>query len=294
MWQRVTQRGMGTAASICAAAALLVGCGSSSGSGHAQTVSLARAADVSSAAAGYRTALQLHETVPGEGAITATGTGRFTPARHLGEMSMQMSLPAASGMSALQMQIVLTGETIYLKLPASISGRIPGGKPWLSINLAQAGKAAGVPGLGSLMNSSSSLSDPGQYLDFLRATSVGSVKDLGQATVNGLQTTHYHAEVDVAKLPQAVPAQDRQAIEQLVSVLEKMGDTTQFPIDVWVDSSHLVRRVQTAFSEPAGSGQSVSIALTENFLSYGAQPAPTIPSPGQTADLLSLLGKATG
>jgi hypothetical protein len=158
----------------------------------------------------------------------------------------------------------------------------------MSINLAQAGKAAGILGLGSLLSSSSSLSNPGQYLDFLRATSVGTVKNLGQATVDGFKTTHYHGEVDLSKLPGAVPAADRQAIQQLVGALQKKGVTAQMPIEAWIDSSNLIRRIQITFSEPLSTGQAVAVAMTEDFLDYGPQPAPAIPSASQTTDLLSL------
>lgn len=274
------------------------GCGSSSsssssGSAQVPSVSLTRAADVSSAAAGYKAAVTLHETLPNAGTIVANGTGSFSPNAHQGTVAMQMSLPPGAGLSTLQLQMVLDKGNIYMKFPPALASKLPGGKPWLYINLAQAGKAAGIAGLGSLVNSSSSFSDPGQYLNFLRATATGSVKDLGQATVNGVSTTHYRARVDLTKLPQAVPASQRAAMQKLVASLRSKGATTQIPMDVWIDSSHLVRRVQSTFTETVG-GQSVTIAMTENFLSYGPQPAPVVPPPSQTANLLSLLHGGAG
>jgi hypothetical protein len=285
-------RGIGLA---LVALLLAAGCGSASsgsstsGSAQTPTVSLVRAADVSTATAGYRSVMTLHETVPSVGGIDATANGTFSPAAHTGAMSMQMQLPPTAGLGTLQLQLVLTRSAIYLKLPPQLASRIPGAKPWIYINLNQVGKAAGIPGLGSLVSGTSSLSDPGQYLSFLRATSAGSVKDLGQATVNGQPTTHYHAEVDLAKLPAAVPAAERATVRQLVAALEKKGAATQMPIDAWIDSSHLIRRIQMAFSEPLGTtGQTAAIALTENFIQYGPQPAPAVPSASQTVNLLSL------
>jgi hypothetical protein len=270
------------------AALVVAGCGSSSSSSnHVPTVSLSRAADVSSAAVGYKVAFTLHETASTVGTIDGTGSGSFSPASHLGALSMDMSVPTAAGTGPLQMQMVLDRTTFYVKLPPQLSSQIPGGKPWVYLNLNQAGQAAGIPGLGSLVNSSSSLTDPGQYLSFLRATAVGSVKDLGPATVNGESTTHYSAEVELSKLPQAVPPSSRQTIRQLVSALEQRGATTRLPIQAWIDSSNLIRRIEVAFTEPV-DGQSVAISLTENFVQYGPQPAPAIPSAGQTANLLSL------
>jgi hypothetical protein len=284
---RLRRRAGGTLlAGFVAAAVLVAGCGGSSGSGKPTTVSLTRAADVSSAASGYRVALKLHETVPSAGQVEMTGSGSFSPATHAGAMTMEMDLP---GTGTLDLQVVLNKTTVYVKLPASLASKIPGGKPWLYVNLDQAGQAAGIPGLGSLISSTSSLNDPGQYLDYLRATSSGSVTSLGQATVNGVRTTHYHAVVDLTKLPEIVPAAQRQSVEQLVAALRSKGLATKMPIDAWIDSSNLIRQIQLAFREPVPStGQSVSIAMTEDFLAYGTQPAPAIPSPSQSTNLLSL------
>jgi hypothetical protein len=186
--------------------------------------------------------------------------------------------------------MVLNQRTVYVKLPPSLTSKIPGAKLWLDIDLDQAGKVAGIPGLGSLISSSSSLNDPGQYLDYLRATSAGSVKNLGQATVNGVRTTEYHAVVDLNKLPASVPAAQRPSVQQLVNALKSKGLATQMPIDAWIDSSNLVRRIQLAFSEPLpNTGQTISVAMTENFLEYGPQPVPAVPSASQSTNLLSLI-----
>jgi hypothetical protein len=281
-------RAGGTLIGLAAAAALVAGCGGSSGSGQTPTVSLSRAADVSSSAAGYKVAMTLNETVQGSGAIAMTANGSFSPAAHLGALTMHMTLPT-SAIRTLALQMVLDKTAIYMKLPAQIAGQIPGGKPWLYVDIDQIGKAAGIPGLGSLVSSSSSLSDPGQYLSFLRATAAGSVKDLGQATVNGVSTTHYRAQIDLAKLRSVVPAAQRQSVQQLVADLQQKGLATKMPVDAWIDSSHLIRRLELNFTEPVPStGQSVAIAVTENFLQYGPQPVPAIPSPSQSANLLSL------
>lgn len=294
----MTHRGrVGAVGLALIAMVLAAGCGSSaSGTSHTTsrtaqtpTVSLVRAADVSTAAAGYRAAVTMHETVPSVGSIDATANGSFSPAAHTGAMNMQMQLPPSAGLGTLQLQMVLSRSAIYMKLPSQLASKLPGGKPWIYINLDQVGKAAGIPGLGSLVSGTSSLSDPGQYLSFLRAASAGSVKDLGQATVNGFSTTHYHAKLDLAKLPQAVPAAQRPTVRQLVAALESKGATTQIPVDAWIDSSHLIRRIQMAFSEPLGTtGQTAKIDLTENFLEYGPQPAPAAPNRSQTVNLLSL------
>jgi hypothetical protein len=285
-------RARSTAATAAGAVALLLafaGCGSSAPK-QPPTATLTRAAYVSSAAPGYKMTMSLRETVPNAGQVTVTGNGGFNLVpRREGSMTMHLTLPAAAtaGLGNLQMQAVFVPGTIYMKLPLQLSARLPGGKPWLLINLNQLGKAAGIPGLGQLANASSSLSNPGQYLQFLRATS-GTVKNLGPATVNGVDTTHYRAVIDLAKLPNAVPASERAAVRQLVAALKSRG-TTQLPMDSWIDSAHLIRRLAMNYSQPI-NGQQAHVALQVDFIGYGRQPSPTVPPASQTQNLLALTG----
>ena len=234
--------------------------------------------------------MTVHETIPSVGQIDIAGTGSVSPTTHFGAMTMQMYLPPAAGTGMLQLQMVLDRTAIYLKLPPALASKIPGNKPWVYVNLDQAAKAAGIPGVGSLFSSAKSLGDPSQQLEYLRATSAGSVKDLGQTTVNGVRTTGYHAVIDLAKLPRIVPAAQRQSIEQLVAALRRKGVATLIPANVWIDSSHLIRRMQMTLTEPLpGGNESARIAMTQNFLQYGPQPVPAIPSPSQSLNLFSLV-----
>ncbi len=281
------------AATLGAAALLIAGCGSSSPSAkQPPTATLTRAAYVSGSAPGYKALISLRENVPGAGAITATGHGAFTIVpTHEGSMTMQLSIPsaAAAGLGSLTMQAVFVPGSVYMKLPPQLASKIPGGKPWLLINLSQLGKAAGIPGLGSLASGSSSLNNPAQYVDYLRAAASGTVRNLGTATVDGVSTTHYHAIIDLSKLPSVVPASSRAAVQQLVAALRQRGSATQLPMDAWIDSAHLVRRVVTSYSEPV-NGQQVSVTVQVDLTQFGPQPAPTVPPASQTQNLLSLTG----
>ena len=284
------------AASVCAGAVLIAGCGSSSSQSSSAkqppTATLTRAAYVSSTAPGYRAVISLKENLPSVGQITATGTGAFQlKPKHAGTMVMRLSIPSAasSGLGTLQMQVVYVPGTIYMKLPPQLASRIPGHKPWLLINLNQLGKAAGIPGLGSLANSSSSLNNPAQYVQYLRATTNGTVRNLGKATINGVSTTHYHAVIDLNQLPSVVPASSRASVQQLVATLKKRGTKTQLPIDAWIDSSQRIRQVVTTYTVPV-NGRQARITTQVDFVQYGPQPAPTVPPASQTQNLLSLAG----
>lgn len=293
-------------AALLAAAALVVGCGSSSsasshnagGSASARksappnvtAAELTRAADVSTNVAGFKLAITMNEDIAGTGDISMTGSGSFQT-DHVGSMTMNMDLPAtaADGVSNLQMTLVLDHDQMYMQIPASLASQLPGGKQWLEIDLAQLGNVPGASALSSMMNSSSQMTDPSQYFDYLRAAAAGSLQVLGTATVDGFQTTHYHADVDLSKLPDAVPAAQRAAIDHAIALIRKSSTAvTTIPIDVWIDSRNLIRRI--AFTETlAVQGQALRLDMREDIPEYGAQPAPAIPPAGEVMNLSSLI-----
>ncbi len=285
-----------TLATVGAIALLVSACGGSSSSKQSVTTvpvsTLTRAAYLSSAEAGYKAVMQLHETV-GSDQVSMVGAGSFSPPNHAGSMTMRMTLPggAASALgNSLTLDAVFSGGAFYIKLPPSVTSQIPGGKPWLEFNLGGLARLAGIPGLSALANESSSLNDPGQYLDYLRAAASGSVKDLGQETVSGVQTTHYHAEIELSKLPDAVPASSRKSVQQLVAQLEQHFKTGNMPVDAWIDGSNRIRRMAITYSlQVPNTAQTSTVALVMDFGDYGPQPEPAIPAASQTTNLLSLL-----
>jgi hypothetical protein len=277
--------------SVGAAVAVAACGGSSSGSSGSQSSSemLARAADASSKAAGYKMSMVMHEAVEGKN-IGIHAHGAVSTSGPSADMIMRTSV---AGAGAYNMRVLLDKGSIYMKLPSSLASQIPGGKPWLTINLNEAGKAAGVSDLGSLESNSSSLTNPGQYLDFLRATSKGSVTTVGTATVNGIKTTHYRAKVDIDKLASAVPASDRKAMKQLVATLKQDSKGHEFAINAWIDGSNYIRRLSVNYNLTV-EGVSAKVKMTENILSYGPQAKPTLPSKSETTNLLSLEHSESG
>lgn len=280
-------------------AALLSGCGSAGPpppTDSASLLRLTRAADISGQTSGFRTAFALRETSPALPAtITATGQGSFNDAAHAGRLAFDMNLPNVPRSDAkLHLSMVIRSGTIYLGVPAQLAARL-GGARWLEINLTQLGRAEGLPGLGSLANGSSSMTDPGQYLEYLRAAAGGSVADLGGATVDGVPTEHFHARINPAKLASAVNPARRQAVEQLLAALQRKGSglPAAMPLDAWIDRSQRVRRIVLQYTVRV-PGQAVSLTqhLQMDFTSYGPQPVPAPPPASQTRNLLSLMRSA--
>ena len=242
------------AALACAAVVLFVAaCGSSSStssvtsSNAADTV--AKAASASAGSKGYKMTLSMKISSPAlSKPLTASGSGSFNIPDHAGSFNLSMDfsnepqVAQVLGSSTFNIEEVIKAPLVYVKLPDALASKIPGGKPWLKIDLDKAAAAAGIPGLSSLTGNPAS-SDPSQMLQYLRAVS-GTITKVGSEQVGGTQTTHYKATISLDKVPDAVPAAQRGGAQQAIASLEKLTNLHALPVDVWIDDQNLVRQMQ--------------------------------------------------
>jgi hypothetical protein len=170
---------------------------------------------------------------------------------------------------------------VYMSLPF-LRKLTPGGKPWIKMDLDAIGKRLGVD-FSQLTNLSV---NPAQMLDWLRATS-GSITKIGAETVGGVQTTHYHATVDLAKYPRLVPPSRRAAMRRTVDALTKLAHVSRFPADAWVGADGLVRKLHVAIRETVG-GQPLEVAVALRFHDFGTPVHVTVPPSSQTVDFSKL------
>jgi hypothetical protein len=276
-----------TAAALTAiAAALLVaGCGGSSSSGKGGGVNTVRAAYVSSRVAGYQIAIKVTGIAAGQ-AINVTGTGAFDEAPHAGRLTMNMSRPTLGGQD-LQINAVILGKDLYVKLPASLAGKIPDGKPWLELDLSEVGNGIGIRGLGSLADNPGA--NPAQLLQVMRAASTGGVQNLGQQTIDGFSTTGSRATIDLSSVVDTLPTSQHPSATSAIASIEKLTGLRYLPIEAWVDSSGHVRRI--VLSETGRvDGQSFSENVQLDFVKYGPEPVPAAPPADEVTNIMSLLG----
>jgi hypothetical protein len=216
------------------------------------------------------------------------GNGSF--GKQQGQMTMTIKVPgtlAAVLGGRLQLMTVVKDGVLYMKLPSALTSKLPGTKPWIKIDLRRAASGSGA--IASLTNSSRQLSDPGQYFAWLHAVAGSGLQKLGSATVNGVSTTHYHADVSLSRLMHASSAANQPANAQAQAQLSKEIAGGKIPIDVYIDSSNLVRRIVINETVKAG-GKDVTSAITVDFPQYGAQPTPTVPPAGQVGGPQALAG----
>jgi hypothetical protein len=102
----------------------------------------------------------------------------------------------------------------------------------------------------------------GDQLAALRGA--GDVRARGHERIRGVETTRYHAEVDVQRALDAVSRSDRTQVEQ---ALKLFGPS--LPIDVWIDGHGLPRRMVMTI-HATGNGSSATIDEHLDFFDFGA------------------------
>lgn len=274
------------------------GCGSSGSSGGGNPGDpVASAAAASTSSPGFKMNFTLQMNTPAlPSTITATGNGTFDTKDHAGALTMTMQFPnmpqitQALGGSSFTIQELINRLTIYMKFPPALASRMPGGKPWMKIDLAKAAASQGISGLGSLTSNPAS-SDPSQFLNYLRGS--GSFTKVGTEQVAGFSTTHYRGSIDLDKAISHYPSSEQATARQAISKLESALHSKSLPVDVWVDSKQLVRKMSFAMNVST-QGTALSMNMAMVIPEYGPEAAPSLPPADQVFDLTGLTTGAGG
>jgi hypothetical protein len=259
----------------------LVFLASGCGSGGALSLDpVASAATKTQQAGTYRFDFNVDVTVLGQ-KLSFSGTGASDTANGAAEMTFDFSgLPAALTKNGSTAEAVIVDKQMYMKLPF-LANQLPSGKQWFKLDLEKALKATGAD-----PTSSFGQTDPQQWLQQLLAS--GNTETIGTETVDGEQMTHYRTQIDPTNMGQ-VPANERASVKQ---ALAQMG-LSKIPVDVWVDSQGLLRRMSLSvqFGKAMGNG---SMAMTMNLSQFGAPVSITAPPADQVFDATSLIPQSTG
>lgn len=244
-------------AAAAAAALVLSACG---GAGGLDAV--AKAADKATSAGSEHVSFS-GDVVAGAQTIKLAGTGDFQQQPRLGRASFAVSGGPVQG----TLDEVMNGWTVYMRSPV-FARVLPQGKSWVSLDVKTLGSKLGVD-VGQVAQSS-----PTDVLPALEKA--GSVKKVGSETIDGVQTTHYQAVIDPAKLPNGA---------QLAK-----AHLSPFPVDVWIGGDGLPRRL-TISEAATENGQTVTTRMTMNFSGYGEQVHVTAPPADQTLDLTGMASR---
>ena len=211
-------------------------------------------------------------------------TGHGTFGAKQGELDIEMAdllgwLGAASGTDMTMKALYVTEDgdpVMYMQL-GLLAGQLPGGKTWMRIDLAKAGKAAGID-LGQLMGGAGQ--NPSDWLALLRSN--GEFSEVGHETVDGADTTRYHGTVDLEK----AAAGDGPAAATIKRLLD-LGAPTKYPLDVWVDGAGYIRQFEMSYDETL-SGNTVSMSMIMSMSDYGTTVDVSAPPADQVFDATDL------
>jgi hypothetical protein len=272
----MTWRIIGPIAGACAIAGVMIALLAPN---HGNTVldPVAKAADTTAAAGTAEFGMAGSIGAAGQ-TIPINGSGAVDMRSQRMRMSMSFPIP---GVGNSDVEEIFDGNAIYMRFPSALTQRMPGGKPWMKLDLATVGKAAGVD-LKSMMRANQS--NPSDFLQALKG--VGTSKVLGQEDIGGAATTHYQATIDLTKAADRIP--DKKTADSVKQMIASSG-ANSMPVDVWIDRSGRVRREHVAVN--AGGG---SMDMTISYTRFGAPVDTTPPPADQVMDAGALLGAMSG
>src|SRR5262249_30470369 len=138
-----------------------------------------------------------------------------------------------------RVEVVQDGDVGYVRFPA-IDDQLPDGKTWVR---AAKGEAT-ADGFQFHEVEQFSNSDPRELLRSLRAVS-GVVETMGTEELRGVETTHVRVHLDLSALAATV-ARSTGATTPPQSLLDRLTEQSgvhDVPLDLWVDSEGLVRKL---------------------------------------------------
>ena len=213
--------------------------------------------------------------------VTVHGTGAVNLDTKSVEINLDMADLASMGSSALgdgHMVEILAGGQVYLS-GGLVSSELPAGKSWLVVG--DPSKLTGTSSVASVPQATSELTMLQQL--------GGNVTRVGTEQIGGEPTTHYRADIDLAKiaakLPAGLPA-------DLKSTFAAVGDGGRLPTDVWVGADGLVHQVsmQMTMGSLLGRKIDMSMSVTETFDHFGEPVDIAAPPPDQVAPFSGLTG----
>jgi len=202
--------------------------------------------------------------------MSYTATGEYDFVHSRGMISMQ---------SPMSMTEIFMPPTAYIKLPSD-AGTMPDGKSWIALGTGTSGR------LGNSLFGPLGGTDPADLLASLTAVSA-SVTSLGPTTIRGVKVTGFRVDIDPAKAAARIPSRERAGFRVFTGSL---GSGT-IPVDVWVDSQNLVRRVKLSLHLPDGEGAPAKTQVIEvtDFYDFGVPVRVSPPPASQVASISQLV-----
>jgi hypothetical protein len=193
--------------------------------------------------------------------------------------------------AAEPMEIRLDGSRLFVRPPELPAITIPGGKPWVAVDLRGLAGALGLDadGLGDIFTM-----EPSAQLRALKAAK--GMEEVGREQVGGEQTTHHRGTITPADIVAALPADRRPAAEKALRDLERLGGEQSTakpaPVDFWVGDDGILRRMRSSQTLPAQKGTPAgSFSMDITLSDFGVPLDVAAPPKDDTWDATSVLAE---
>jgi hypothetical protein len=272
----------------------LAACGGDGADGEeglvtAPTDALAAAATATEAAGSYGAEIEITMEGFAPELVTMKAQGVFSRDPVLSRVTMDMSdLARGTGIVQIgEVELVMDGSVVYMRMPF-LQEISPGLKPWIKFDLQELGEQRGLD-FRQLMQFGTQ-SDPSHALAYLRAAS-DEVEEVGTEDVRGVETTHYRMTVELARVADAAPPEQRDDLRAQTEQLRELSGISEVPTEVWVDDEGLVRRQRLTYRNMRfAPGQEGDMTLTMELFDFGVEVDVEPPPADEVTEIGELLG----
>ncbi len=216
------------------------------------------------------------EGIDGEGAFDLeTGAGRLV-----------MAFPEPLG----EMETIFDGDVYFMNSELFAGMGLTIDEPWIRVDLDElaAMSSTGI----DLSNLGSASSNPTNALDGLEAVAEDGLEELGTQEIDGVTTTGYAAEIDMAAaLEQVEEAAGGESLvdeDQAREFLDAFGNEP-VEVEVWVDDEGLTRRYELALEV-----QGQRMTQTMDFFAFGEPVDIDVPDEDESVSLTEVLAQVPG
>ena len=104
-----------------------------------------------------------------------------------------------------------------------------------------------------------------------------------------MATTHYKATIDLRKVPDSAPADQRVAVRRSIEQLIELSGASTAPIEVWIGKDGLARRIVTT-STTGTEAQRMKLRQRVELYDFGTKVDVAIPPASAVTDFGDLTG----
>ena len=211
---------------------------------------------------------------------TISGSKKHTTGHGIVNFAKDAATLTMQGPTGAQVHIRKVGGVVYVKYPPQAQQAMPGKKAWLSIDLSKTKGKKEEALLGQ-----DAPTNPSRRLSYLRG--VSKVTKLGTTSIDGTETTHYEAKVDLDKVAKKVGPAQTKAIKRLQKTLGK--DT--LPLELWIDDQGRVRQQKVNITFKTPEGKTVTNNTTVSYSDFGTTFQVSAPPKAKSQTLQSVFEK---